>query len=215
MSRSGLAMHLALKPYVDQVSSWPRSGRHILASFDDETIIVYQAYRPSIARWPVQHGRLGGPEFSYQRMSWVKPNFLWMMYRSGWGTKENQEATLAFRVPRGFFDRLLESAVESSFDGGRYASHEQWKQALAASTVRMQWDPDHHPTGAPEQRRAVQLGLLREALGELGQRAILEVLDLSELVAEQRAHVQAKRLDRLEVPVERVYLPRRAAPEML
>src|SRR5262245_56200485 len=22
-------------------------------------------------------------------MSWVKPNFLWMMYRSGWATKEN------------------------------------------------------------------------------------------------------------------------------
>jgi len=29
-------------------------------------------------------------------MSWIKPNFLWMMYRCGWGTKEGQQVTLGF-----------------------------------------------------------------------------------------------------------------------
>jgi len=24
------------------------------------------------------------------RMTWIKPNFLWMMYRSGWASKKNQ-----------------------------------------------------------------------------------------------------------------------------
>ncbi|MFM7854759.1 MAG: DUF4291 family protein [Flammeovirgaceae bacterium] len=27
---------------------------------------------------------------SLNRMTWMKPNFLWMMYRSGWATKHNQ-----------------------------------------------------------------------------------------------------------------------------
>ena len=65
---------------------WPKEGRHILAQFDDDTVIVYQAYRPSIGRYAAEHGAFGG-DFSYSRMSWVKPNFLWMMYRSGWGTQ--------------------------------------------------------------------------------------------------------------------------------
>src|SRR4051794_29690087 len=46
-------------------------------------------------------------------MSWVKPNFLWMMYRSGWGAKEGQEVTLALRLRRQFFDALLAQAVPS------------------------------------------------------------------------------------------------------
>ena len=41
------------------------------------------------------HGYFGGDHFSLNRMSWVKPNFLWMMYRSGWGQKEGQVVVLA------------------------------------------------------------------------------------------------------------------------
>ena len=57
---------------------------------NSEGVIVYQAYRPSIGTYAVEHGHFGG-EFSYSRMSWIKTNFLWMMYRSGWGTKPGQE----------------------------------------------------------------------------------------------------------------------------
>jgi Domain of unknown function (DUF4291) len=97
---------LATEPYSEQVKAWPREGRHILAQYDDDTIVVYQAYRPSIGRFAAENGTFGG-DFSYARMSWIKPNFLWMMYRSGWGTKEGQEVTLALRLRRTFFDALL------------------------------------------------------------------------------------------------------------
>ncbi len=106
---------LLTERYVDQVALLPRSGRHILAQFGAEGIIVYQAYQPSVAAYAVAHGHFGG-EFSYERMSWIKPSFLWMMYRSGWGTKPGQEATLAIRIRRTFFDDLLAGAVLSSFD---------------------------------------------------------------------------------------------------
>jgi hypothetical protein len=201
-------MTIALEHYEQQARSWPASGRQILAHFDTDSLIVYQAYRPSIAAWAVAHGQLGGPEFSYARMSWVKPNFLWMMYRSGWGTKVDQEATLGLRVRRRFFDRLLEAAVDSTFQEGLHASHDAWKDAVARSEVRLQWDPDHDPHGTRQERRAVQLGLRGRVLADLGQRELLEVIDLSALVAQQRAHVLANRLDLLETPLERVYEPR-------
>src|SRR5687768_17108453 len=105
-------MALPAEPYTGQAKLWPKAGRHVLAHFDDETLVVYQAYNHAIGRHAVEHGRLGGP-FKYSRMSWVKPNFLWMMYRSGWGTKPDQEMTLGLRLRRSFFDALLARAVQS------------------------------------------------------------------------------------------------------
>lgn len=69
-------MKLVTEPYVTQASLWPRSGQHILAQFDEDSIVVYQAYKPSIGRFAAEHGHFGG-EFGLGRMSWIKPNFLW------------------------------------------------------------------------------------------------------------------------------------------
>ena len=80
MTRS---MPLPITPYCDQGSAWPSAGRHILAQYDDDTIVVYQAYSQAIGGFALQHGYFGG-DFKYTRMSWIKPNFLWMMYRSDW-----------------------------------------------------------------------------------------------------------------------------------
>jgi hypothetical protein len=80
-------------------------------------------------------------------MSWIKPNFLWMMYRSGWGTKPDQEVTLAVRLKREAFDFILAQAVRSTFVPEVYSIHQAWKERLALSQVRLQWDPDHDPSG--------------------------------------------------------------------
>jgi hypothetical protein len=194
-------MNLIVESYVAQKKLWPESGRHILAQFDDETIVVYQAYRAEIGRYAVEHQRFGGP-FSFNRMSWVKPNFLWMMYRGGWGTKPGQEVTLAVRLRRAGFDQLLAQAVHSSFVPEVYASREAWESAVAESSVRLQWDPDHEPTGAPLVRRAIQLGLRGEALRRYATEWVVEIQDVSEFVAEQRVNVSSSDL---LTPRERVY----------
>jgi hypothetical protein len=199
-------MKLATEPYSEQAKRWPRAGRHILAHFDDHSIVVYQAYRPSIGRFTIEHGYFGGG-FSLARMSWIKPNFLWMMYRSGWGTKEGQEITLGLRLRREFFESILALAVQSSYDEGHYSSREQWQEALAASEVRLQWDPDHHPSGAKLERRAIQLGLRGEILETFSRRELLEVVDMTEFVAEQRLRAAASRLADLRTPMESVYVP--------
>lgn len=199
-------MRLVMEPYLEQVKVWPREGRHILAQFDAETVVVYQAYSAAIGRFTAQHGTFGGG-FSYSRMSWVKPNFLWMMYRSGWGTKEHQEVTLGLRVRRAFFDSLLAAAVPSSWDREEFATEEDWSQAVGRSSVRVQWDPDHHPSGARQERRAIQLGLRGEVLEAFGKRELVEVIDLSEFVAEQRARLSSGGESAIVTPRERVYRP--------
>ena len=140
--------------YTEQVLQWPDMGRHILAHHDADTIVVYQAYQPSIGEYAIEHGTFGR-DFSYNRMSWIKPNFLWMMYRSGWGTKQGQDMTLGLRLRRRFFDGLLARAVASSWDRSDHETHEQWKAAIERSDVRLQWDPDHDPLGTPVRRRAI------------------------------------------------------------
>ncbi len=197
-------MNIPTESYTVQSRRWPTEGEHVLALFDDESIVVYQAYRPSIGRYAIEHGCLGGPDFSFQRMSWVKPNFLWMMYRSGWGTKEGQEMTLGLRIRRAFFDRLLDEAVPSSFEASGMQDRDAWAAAVRVSDVRLQWDPDHAPDGARLGRRAVQLGLRGAALKELAGAGLIEVIDMTGFVATQRA-LLAEDWSHLMTPMEQVY----------
>jgi len=191
--------------FKDQSALWPQEGRHILAHQDDAHIVVYQAYRDSIADYALAHQRFGG-DFSFSRMSWIKPNFLWMMFRAGWASKEGQERILAITLRRAFFDRLLASAVASGYQGSDFESREAWQAAMASSDVRLQWDPDHDPAGAPVQRRAVQLGLRGRSLEEYGTTAIVGIEDMTAFVKAQHAHVGAQH-ERLLLPRERVYVP--------
>src|SRR5262249_13656002 len=114
-------MNLRTQQYLEQLKRWPAVGRHILAQFDADTIVVYKAYRPAIGLFAAQHQRFGG-EFSLNRMSWIKTNFLWMMYRSGWGTKEGQEITLAVHLRRMAFEEILRHAVHTTYVPQAYGS---------------------------------------------------------------------------------------------
>ena len=199
-------MNLPTERYVDQIARWPAAGQHILAHYDDETIIVYQAYSPAIGRFAVAQGFFGGA-FSLEQMSWVKPNFLRMMYRSEWGRSTNQEVVLAVRLRRTFFDSLLAQAVPSSFQAAAFPDRREWEAAVQRSDVRLQWDPDHAPSGERCVRRAIQLGLRRSALAAYSKSELVDIIDMSEFVAEQRGNIEGG-ASHLLTPVERVYLPR-------
>jgi hypothetical protein len=197
-------MSLPTARYLGQAQVWPTDGEHILAHHDDKTVIVYQAYRPEIGRFAIEHGRLDGPAFSLNRMSWIKPNFLWMMYRSGWGTKSGQEITLALRLRRAFFDEVLAKAVASSHGPSGFGDRGEWQEVVAQSEVRLQWDPDHAPDGARLSRRAVQLGLRGVTLARFAREELLEVIDMSAFVEAQRPHATGG-FEQLSTPVESPY----------
>lgn len=197
-------MKLTVEPYLTQVNRWPKNGRHILVQYDDNSVIVYQAYRPAIGHFAANNGYFGG-EFSLNRMSWIKPNFLWMMYRSGWGMKAGQEVVLAVRLDRVAFEEILAAAVYSSFVREVYETEQEWKRAVKNSSVRLQWDPDHHPNGNKLERRAIQLGLRGEVLAKYARDWILQIEDISEFVRQQAEFVRQQNWAKLSTPSESVY----------
>lgn len=198
-------MRLAVEPYLEQKVRWPQNGKVILANYDAESVTVYQAYRPAIGNFAVKHGYFGGEHFKLSRMTWIKPNFLWMMYRSGWGTKQGQEVTLAIRLHREAFDQILAQAVHSTFLPERYTTRENWQQAVQNSDVRLQWDPDHSPSGGKLERRAIQLGLRGEVVPKYAKDWIISIEDISEFVEAQRSHVVSHNYELLMTPSERPY----------
>lgn len=197
-------MRPTTESYLAQTQRWPQTGRHILAQYDDQSIIIYQAYRPSIGHFAAANGYFGA-EFSLNRMSWIKPNFLWMMYRCGWATKPDQEVVLAVRIKRAGFDTLLEQAVHSTFVPSVYETEAVWQSAVSRSDVRLQWDPDHHPQGNQLERRAIQLGLRGEALKHYTTDWITEIEDITGFVREQHQLVRSRQYDRLLMPREMIY----------
>jgi Domain of unknown function (DUF4291) len=197
-------MKLQTELYLNQQSIWQSRGRVILAQYDADSIVVYQAYCPAIGHFAAKHGYFGG-DFSLSRMTWIKPNFLWMMYRSGWGTKEGQEVTLAIRMQRSAFDSIPNEAVHSTYIPDVYENQQAWHNAVQTSNVRLQWDPDHSPSGEKLERRAIQIGLRGEAAIKYSREWIVDIEDISEFVAEQRERVISKNYDLLRTPSECAY----------
>lgn len=192
---------MKIEKYQNQQQQLPKEGKFIVAQADENSIIVYQAFNHGIANYAVAHQRFGGSSYSFDRMTWIKPNFMWMMYRSGWGTKTNQERILALRLRKEGFKMILEQAVHSSFQAHLYESREDWRVALRAAEVRLQWDPDHSPTGEKLSRRAMQLGIKEQMLQRMNEEWIMEIIDCSEFVAQQRDFTRS---NDLIVPMERV-----------
>ncbi len=155
---------LRYKPYIDEKARWPAEGRAILAQYDDDSVVVYQAFSERIGHAAARQGRLDVAGFSLERMSWIKTSFLWMMHRCEWARAEGQRVVLAVWLRREAFDGILAGAVLSHFDGGLYPDRAAWQAALDKSEVRVQWDPDYPPHGPKLARRAIQIGLSGETL---------------------------------------------------
>ncbi|MEJ2883846.1 DUF4291 domain-containing protein [Pedobacter sp. GR22-6] len=197
-------MTIETELYIEHLKRLPETGQHILGHQSEDHIVVYQAYKKSIADFAITHQFLGGNDFSYTRMSWIKPNFLWMMYRCGWAEKENQERVLALWISKSDFSEILKKAVYSSFNGLHYSNHEQWSKELNSSDVRLQWDPDYDPYGNKMQRRAIQLGMKGETLAKFGKNQIQRIEDITEFVKSQKQVLDRNQLNELCVPIENV-----------
>jgi hypothetical protein len=167
--------------------------REIRADFDRETVVVYQAYAPAIARPALIAQRFVAP-FSFNRMTWIKPSFLWLMERSGWGQKSGQEVTLAVRITRAGWEAALSQAVLTDDD----TDH---------ARVHVQWDPERSPRGEKLPHRSIQVGLSRHVIREFAEDWTRSIVDLSELVARLRTLRTEGHWDQVRrlLPPERIY----------
>lgn len=197
-------MNLETELYFEQVVRLPKSGQHIIGQVQKDQIIVYQAFNPFIADYAVKNQRFGGSNYNFDRMSWIKPNFLWMMYRAGWAMKEHQQHILAIWFPLERFTEIYKSAVHSSFQSDIYQTERNWKELLQSSEVRLQWDPDHDPNGKKIERRAVQLGLRGETLRRFGTEWVTKIENITDFVKNEYQKVVVSNLEELILPKEDV-----------
>jgi hypothetical protein len=175
--------------------------REVRADFDAETIVVYQAYAPAIAVPSVAAQRFV-PPFSRERMTWIKPSFLWTMYRSGWATKPGQERVLAVRMTRPGFEQALSSACLSHFDPDLYPDRKAWQERLASTPVRVQWDPERDAALAARPWRSLQVGLGRPVVPVYVDEWVVGLEDVT-----QRVHLlrDLPVRERVDLPAERPY----------
>lgn len=181
--------------------------RMVRALYDENTITVYQAYKASIARSAVQAQTFISPPFKKERMTWIKPSFLWMMYRSGWAAKEDQESILAIKIKRTGFEWALQHACISHFDSAFYSSHDTWKAALQDSPVRIQWDPEKDIFLQPLTYRSIQIGLGGIAVEKYVSEWIVEVEDVTAFSQNIHWLVKENKVEeaRALLPAERLY----------
>jgi len=191
--------------YLEQNKTLPQKGQVVLGYQTVDQMVVYQAYNSQIAAYAVANQKLGGNHFSYSRMSWIKPNFLWMMYRCGWAAKEQQEQVLALWIKKTDFEIILSNAVYSAYQENIYHSYENWKHLLEQKEVRLQWDPDHDPFGNKQERRAIQLGLKGALLSTFGNEMIQKVENITGFVKTQKQILDSGSIEHLVVPVETVF----------
>jgi hypothetical protein len=183
-----------------------QAEREIRADFDRDSIVVYQAFNPAIAKAAVAAGRFR-PPFSLNRMTWVKPSFLWMMERSNWGRSPGQECILAIRISRAGWESALAQAALTSPEPEVYPDATAWSAQLAASAVRVQWDPERNLRGGKLPHRSIQVGLSRHIVSDYVEDWTQSITDLSPLVARLRELRAEGRLDHLRrlLPPERPY----------
>ncbi|WP_044204918.1 DUF4291 domain-containing protein [Flammeovirga sp. OC4] len=180
--------------------------KEVRAVFDQETITVYQAYRPEIAIPAVKYQKFVSP-FKLDRMTWIKPSFLWMMYRCGWTLKEGQEHVLAIKIKREGWEWAIHNACISHFDPSIHTSKEEWKQKLQNAPVRIQWDPERNINLDKLEYRAIQVGLSGEAVLKYVNEWIVEIKDISEQCRTIHQLVMNNEIDTAKalLPQESVY----------
>ncbi|QWA23938.1 DUF4291 domain-containing protein [Streptomyces osmaniensis] len=181
--------------------------QHVIrAAYAESTITVYQAYSPEIGLPAVREGRFPSV-WKRDRMTWIKPSFLWMMYRCGWGSKAGQETVLAVEVDRDGFEWALRHACLSSYARGVHPDRATWQRELKRAPARVQWDPERDLRLQPLPYRSLQLGLSGEAVRRYADEWMVAIRDVTPLAHEIHARVSEGDLNSAArlLPQERAY----------
>ncbi|KAI5837822.1 ATP-dependent RNA helicase DHX8 [Morchella snyderi] len=169
--------------------------RQIRALYDADTITVYQAYQSSIALPAVASQKLSAsPDFSFDRMTWIKPSWTWMMYRSGYSYKSERQAhILALKVKREGFEKLLQNASVA------------WKER---KEVRVQWDPERTVALQKLPYRSIQVGVGRGTVKEWVEEMIVGIEDVTERAREMKKLIDEGKIEEAKklVPEEKEYV---------
>ena len=178
----------------------------IRASYDKDAVVIYQAYAPNIAEPALKNQQFVSP-FLFHRMTWIKPSFLWLMYRSNWCQKNGQQMALAVHISRSGWDKALSLGVLTHPEPSIHPNPTIWEQQFHDAHVHIQWDTERSLRGAGLNHFSIQVGISRHLIGEYVNEWIVKIEDLTPTVAKIRQLMKSgktKNVKRL-LPSERVY----------
>ncbi|WP_394796868.1 DUF4291 domain-containing protein [Armatimonas sp.] len=178
----------------------------IRANYDRDTLTVYQAYNRTIADAALAAQTFVAP-FSFHRMTWIKPSFLWLMERSNWGLKPGQERILAVRIQRTGWEEALSQGILTHPEPALWPNPDDWRIAFDAAKVHVQWDPERTLRGAALPYFSIQVGLSRHIIQRYTDDWIVSIEDKTPLVRKLHRLTQSGKADAAKklLPSERVY----------
>lgn len=112
-------------------------------------------------------------------MTWIKPSFLWMMYRSDWTQGTGQERVLAIRMSRAGFEWVLEHSCLSHFEPNIHGTADKWLKTLRSCPVRVQWDPERNILLQKTGIKSIQIGLSEIAVAKYISEWIIKIQDIT------------------------------------
>lgn len=178
----------------------------IRADYGRDTIVIYQSYNEQIAKSAVMNQKFSAP-FSFNRMTWIKPSFLWMMERSNYGQKSGQECTLAIHIKREAWEKALSKAVLTSPEKRVYPNPGTWEKEFKKAEVHVQWDPERNIKGNKLAYRSIQVGISRYLIEEFNNEWIVKIEDYTPLVKKILSLTKLGEYDKAKklLPNEKVY----------
>ena len=190
--------------------------KEIRAMYTEDTIRIYQAYGDAIADSALKEKKFISPPFKIDRMTWIKPSFLWMMYRAGWGKKdENQKRILAIDISREGFEWALEHSLLSNH-ASKYTK-EEWLKLKESTPVRIQWDPERDLFLEPLPYRSIQIGLSNEAVSLYINQWIQNITEVTNLASQIDVLIQKNKIEeaKMLLPKEMPYIPSKTNRERI
>jgi hypothetical protein len=190
----------------------PIPSRQVRALYDETTITVYQAYSTSIADAAVKAQKLSAsPDFKPGRMTWIKPSWAWMMYRSGYSFKDaGQARILALKMSHQHFLELLRRGVLTS----HHANGQERTQGPQSRTtdVKIQWDPERSAKLDILPYRSIQIGIPASLSTTWTEEWIVSIEDVTHKATQLKhaidTHTELADTDLLDlglIPVERPF----------
>ena len=178
----------------------------VRADYDADTIVMYQAYSKAIAEPALKQQVFVSP-FSFNRMTWIKPSFLWLMHRSNWGRKSNQEYILRVRIMRRGWEEALSLGVLTSYESSVHANVHAWRKQFADAKVHVQWDPERSIKGTDLQIDSIQVGLSRHVIRRFVDDWLVSIEDFTPTVRKIYALLQKGDLKnaKRQLPAEKDY----------
>lgn len=178
----------------------------IRADYDRETIVLYQAYNRQIADLAVRNQTFVSP-FSFNRMTWIKPSFCWLMHRSNWAQKRGQERTLRVRISRSGWEEALSLGVLTAPQGAVFGDPTRWEREFRDAAVHIQWDTERSVRGAALDHYSIQVGLSRHIIRRFVEDWIVSIEDYSPTVTKLYNLLHSGNANRIGrfLPSERLY----------